>query len=621
VPYLPGLDGLRAISVLAVLLYHDGVTGGLVDWMGGGFLGVEVFFVISGYLITLLLIGEHERTGLIDLRQFWLRRARRLLPALYTLLLVVTVYCILFYSEMLAKWRGDVVAALLYVTNWYLIWIDSSYFERLGRPSPFNHLWSLAVEEQFYLVWPLVVLGLLMAFRRRLGPVALTFVGIITASTVLMALWYDPVDPSRVYYGTITRAASLACGALLALFWRPSRIARAKANEHGRVLDLLGLAALAAIVLFFVTASETGPFLYRGGFLLVSVLTLVVIAAVTHPASFLASKLALGNKAFAYIGTRSYGLYLWHWPVFVFLWPGLDVEWTPGVTLAVRMGLVFALTELSYRFIEQPIRGGAIGRWSAATRAAEGEDRIQRNRQTILGATIGATLLGLIGLTLTAAKPVQDDIAASLEAGQAALIEVGAGTTVAPPATTVATPSTAVDEAVPVTPTTAVAAATTVARPAGPYDVVFIGDSVMLGAAPMLQQQFGANVLVDAAVNRNFRDATPIVQALKSQGKLGPAVVVHLGNNGGIDTKQFEKLMGELADVPLVLFVNLKLPRSWEAATNKALANEVPKYANARLLDWKALSSGQANLFYKDGMHLRPAGGTFYAEQLRAALA
>jgi peptidoglycan/LPS O-acetylase OafA/YrhL len=638
--YLPGLDGLRAVSVVAVLLYHAGIT-----WMGGGFLGVEVFFVISGYLITLLLIGEQERTGVIDLRQFWLRRARRLLPALYTLLVTVGIVTIVFFQEEAAKWRGDVVAALFYVTNWYLIATGSSYFDQFGRPSPFKHLWSLAVEEQFYLVWPLIVLGLFLVFKRNIAAMAIAFALMITASTVLMALWYDASDPSRVYYGTLTRAGGLVAGALLALFWRPGALARARAGRNGRTVDALGLVGLAGIGFFYVVASEKGAFLYHGGFLLVGALTLLVIAAVTHPRSLLAGKLALGNPVLVYLGTRSYGLYLWHWPVFVFLRPGEDVAWDPNVVLAVRLLLTFVLTELSFRLVEQPIRGGAIGRWWAETKALGGTERIQRNRQAILGGTAALFVLALVGVGLASAKPVDDEITASLRAGERVLA-AGPGTpslggavssTTLAPTTTVAVTTTAgpgpAATTVPAaTATTAVAPtpettapATTAPAPAwntppGAFDVVFLGDSVMLGAAPQLKGAFGENVLIDATVSRFMRAAPGILQPLRDGGKIGSRVVVHLGNNGGLSADQIADVMGVLAGVERVVFVNLKLPRDYEGPTNRTLAAEVPKYPNARLVDWYAASNGQPGLFYKDGMHLRPEGAEVYAAKLQAAL-
>ncbi|HET9492773.1 MAG TPA: acyltransferase, partial [Chloroflexia bacterium] len=265
-PYLPGLDGLRAVAVIAVLLYHAGLP-----LFAGGFLGVEVFFVISGFLITSLLLAEWNANGRIDLPAFWLRRARRLLPAVYTLVVVVLVVAVVFLPEEVSMLRGDGAAAFTYVTNWYLIFNERSYFEAMGRPSMLLHLWSLAVEEQFYLVWP-PVLALLLRFRRRGAILAVVLAG-AAASSLLMALLYSPeADPSRVYYGTDTRATGLLIGAALAFVWSPWRLRERvgtptlASRAYGALLDLAGLAALGGLAVFVTSLDEFQPFLFLGGF-------------------------------------------------------------------------------------------------------------------------------------------------------------------------------------------------------------------------------------------------------------------------------------------------------------------------------------------------------------------
>ena len=265
---MPALDGLRALAVIAVLLYHADL-----GWIPGGFLGVEVFFVISGYLITLLLVNEHEQNGRISLRRFWFRRARRLLPAAYALLLVVSLTVVLFVREQAEQTRGDVVAGLTYTTNWYLIFTGQSYFQSFGRPSLLHHLWSLAVEEQFYLVWPLILILLLVVCRRRPERMVIPMLAMVAGSTVLMAVLYNPADPSRAYYGTDTRAGGLILGATFALFWRPGYLGRGAVAAKGRILDLVGLAGLGALAVIMATIRDQDALLYRGGFLLVGLAT------------------------------------------------------------------------------------------------------------------------------------------------------------------------------------------------------------------------------------------------------------------------------------------------------------------------------------------------------------
>ncbi len=408
--YQAGLDGLRAVSVLAVVLYHL-----RLDWIPGGFLGVEVFFVISGFLITALLIEERDRHGSISLRQFWLRRARRLLPALWLLLAAVTAYALWRAPDALDTLRAEVLAALAYVTNWYLVFSEQSYFDQLGRPPLFQHLWSLAVEEQWYLLWPVVFAGLVRWVRGDARRLVLPLLGLAAASSALMALLFVPeTDPSRVYYGTDTRAAGLLVGAALACWWAPWRGRRPGFTRSGPELEALGLLAVGVLVLCFLKVDEFLPGLYRGGFLLVALVTAVAIAAVVDPRSS-ALRAALGWSPLRWIGVRSYGLYLWHWPVFWVLRPQ-DVGIDGWPLIVVRLGVTVLLTEVSFRLVETPVRSGALGRlW-----------RTDRPRLVLGGGTALASVAVLGALVL--AHPVPPAPGASATESLAA----------APPAVTTA---------------------------------------------------------------------------------------------------------------------------------------------------------------------------------------
>jgi peptidoglycan/LPS O-acetylase OafA/YrhL len=645
--YLPGIDGLRAIAVVAVLLYHADVS-----WIPGGFLGVDVFFVISGYLITMLLLEEHRRTGAIGIRGFYTRRARRLLPALFVLLLTVCVVAALFYRKEMADLRAQVVAAATYCTNWYLIASGGSYFEELGRPLALRHLWSLAVEEQFYLLWPLAMVLLLRHFRGRLGHLAMAISAVTVASAIWMGVLYRPgVDPSRLYYGSDTRLSTLLVGALLALFWRPAAIAHGGVRRHGRLFDLVGLAALAGIGLFFLQAHETSGALYRGGFLALAVVSALVVAAATHPGT--ATGKALGVGLLTWIGVRSYALYLWHWPVFVVTRPGVDVPLRGWPLLALRLGVTVALADLSYRLVETPVRQMGFRLWFRDVMRSGTPGPRRPARLALVGAMVAAGA-GLTAVLVSRPAPVSD-IEQSLRAGQQAIAEsmaasrstaaptrhdeTSAVTTVRsrtePPSVPASVASTAAPTTVPTTvaaPPTTVPATPTVTVPAtvapvvappvafGGGPIVALGDSVMLGAAPQLLERFGPGTLVDAQVGRTLWPIIGIVDALRAQGRLGERVVVHLGDNGGVDAALIARTMASLSDADRVVWVNVKVPRSWEAPVNAILAAEVPKYPNARLLDWKGLAT-DPSLFYEDGIHLRPAGAQVYAQLVEAALA
>ena len=352
--YAPGLDGVRALAVLAVFAYHVGVTGGGAHILSGGFLGVDVFFVLSGYLITNLLMIEVQTTRRVSIRNFYVRRARRLLPAVIALLFAVAAIAVYWLPEQAARMRGDLVAALSYVTNWWLIASDSSYFGGGERPSLLTHLWSLAVEEQFYLIWPLVIIVL-----ARLRPgrrTVLIGLGVaVVASTVAAALIYDPwTDPSRVYYGTDTRALAPLLGAALAFALRSWQARPSLPGRASRIWNAAGILALAGLGAVAVLLGDNDPALYRGGFLVIAILAAIVVTAAGHPATWLGR--ALGHQPLRWLGQRSYAFYLWHWPVCVLTRPGSDVPVTGWANTALRLAITLALAEISYWVVERPFR-------------------------------------------------------------------------------------------------------------------------------------------------------------------------------------------------------------------------------------------------------------------------
>jgi peptidoglycan/LPS O-acetylase OafA/YrhL len=622
VPYVPALDGLRALAVSAVLLYHAGL-----GWAPGGFLGVEVFFVISGYLITLLLVGEHEQHGHIGVKRFWFRRARRLLPAVYVLLLVVSLTVVLFVRDQAARTRGDVIAGLTYTTNWYLIFTGSSYFDSFGRPPLLRHLWSLAVEEQFYLVWPLILLFLLWACKRRPERMAIPMLGMALASTVLMAVLYNSTDPSRAYYGTDTRASGLILGATLALFWRPGYLKRGAVAGRGKMLDLVGLIGLGVLAAIMATVTDQDALLYRGGFFVVGLATVACIAMATHPASRLSKVLSI--EVLVWIGTRSYAIYLWHWPVFDLTRPGIDVPWSAGPTLVLRLVITFVLAELSFRLIESPIRNGGVRRWFSRLWRSTGDERARRLRTTRWVAISLTVAILVAGVGLAVAKPQASAVERSIEAGQAALETQAGGAGPSDPAApttspTIVVPTTTIPGATTLTPTTVptTTAPTTVPPTTVPPPIktIAIGDSVMLGAAPQLKQALGDDSYVDAHVGRQFKEAASLVDSYAQSGKLGQNVVVHLGNNGTVNADTVDSVLDRLGNVPRVVLLNVRVDRDWQDEVNATLAARAPVHKNVVLLDWFTASANHPEYFYDDGTHLRPAGAAAYAAFIQSAL-
>jgi peptidoglycan/LPS O-acetylase OafA/YrhL len=410
--YMPGLDGLRAIAVLAVIAFHEQFS-----WAPGGLLGVGVFFTLSGYLITDLLLNRWLRTGHLQLAKFWLARGRRLLPALFVMLAIVTAWVTLLDRARLGSLRGAVAAAATYSSNWYLIVAGQSYFSRFAPPQPLDHLWSLAVEEQFYLIWPwLLLLGVLCLRHRSTAAIrwlALPTLALAAASAVAMyALYHPAVDATRIYEGTDTRAAGLLIGAALAMVW-PSIVASRASRTWALVLDVPSMAGLIVIALMVWRVGEYSPFLYRGGIVVLSFATAAAVAASACPGSVTGA--ALGWRPLRWIGVRSYGIYLWHYPVIVLTTPANATE-----NLARAAGQIAAsigIAALSWKFVEEPVRHGAIARAWRRVRTRQFAN-LGASRLTAATGAAGVLVVACAGLAGVVAVPAASGAATS---GAAAL--------------------------------------------------------------------------------------------------------------------------------------------------------------------------------------------------------
>ena len=646
VPYLPGLDGMRALAVVAVMLYHANHT-----WLSGGFLGVEVFFVISGYLITLLLIGEHERNGRINLGKFWMRRIRRLLPAVLTMMSGVAVYMALFKREPQGRTRGDFLGGIFYVSNWYQIFVGQGYTANEAFV-PFRHLWSLAVEEQFYLIWPLVMVGILGLGRHRLPRVALWLFGISAWISFMVGLLFANGDVATtcspeamngyrmlfgrcinvneaLYLGSFSRAGGLMLGAAFAMVWRPMALMRGPAREKARYLDALAVVGLAALGLLMweltlsgdgrSTGTRFNPWLFRGGFFMTGLATLMVIAAVTHQRAIMGR--LLGNRIFNWVGTRSYGMYLYHWPIYQIIREHAGVAMTVKQWL-VAMAITLPVTEASYRYIETPIRQGRFGEWLRGDRRPRTAAAYKR-RQRFAGVGIAsAALIGFAGVSIAmATNQCVGQIECDSQAGLAIDATLPAADSVSAAQPTV-TQQAVVDPAAP-----SASSPTTPPSTAPPTTVLIdkpyfaVGESVMLGAKPVLDAR---GITTVAEVSKGPDWELQQIQLAKTRYRITHGIVIQLGTNGTVTQAQYDAVLAEVADIPRVVMMTVKAPKPWIDGNNEIIRSLPATHPNVVVLDWQVRAeevSGHLSNNVDGGVHLSDdTAKQFYRDIILEAL-
>ncbi len=622
-----GLDGLRALAVIGVLLYHADLSG-----VPGGFLGVDVFFVLSGYLITSLLLREWRKTGRLDFKAFYLARARRLLPGLGGLLIGTGAAALIWAPDAVATLRRQLVPAAAYFLNWSSIYSHSSYFEQTGRPPLLLHLWSLAVEEQFYLLWPIVALAILRRNRgrnprRALRKVAMRGALLSAAWMAFLAVRHGfpvPNDPSRAYYGTDTHASGLLLGAALACVWPMGALPRLVRYER-TLFDITGLAALAGTIWLFHTTSEYSTWLYRGGFILYPAIFAVLIAVVAHPECRLGRLLAI--QPIRWVGERSYGIYLWHWPVFMLTRPSLDIGLTGTPNLLLRLAITGVLAELSWRFIEIPVRNGAIGRLVASLRAY-GARRAAATHRTVLGASVSFGLAAvLIVSILTLDRPPAAASAAGFDTPPPPPAPAALSPSPTPSAATTPSPAPSVTPNPPgatpvathtVLPPPATSKPATTPPPATLSSVTAWGDSVMLGASYAIRDLM-PNVYIDAVVGRQAGVLPAGITELRSEGHLGKTVIIHVGDNGLFLRSSLTDALDNLKDRRRVVIVTVRVPRRWQDPVNELLRSVASEYRNVRIADWYQVSAGHPEYFVSDGVHLTYAGCSAFANTIAQA--
>jgi peptidoglycan/LPS O-acetylase OafA/YrhL len=576
----------------------------------GGFLGVDVFFVLSGFLITALLIDELTHTNTVDRARFYMRRIRRLMPALFLVLFFSVLVSGLFVLDAAYHVRRDLPWAVTFVLNWSYLFFEQSYFVNISRPPLLQHLWSLSVEEQFYVIWPILLIALYKVKIGNIAPRVKIFVASIVlalASTAWMIYlsvsngFPIPNDPSRVYFGTDTHAMGLLIGCAAAALWRPDRLNERLTPDRATAMNGLGVLSIAGLAYFFLYVSELNEFLYRGGFLVLSILTAILVVVAAHPGLKFGSR--LGNPVLKWFGDRSYGIYLWHWPIFVLMRSGIDIQWPEPVAFVAKIAIVLVIADLSYRFVEMPIRQGAIGSRLSVWRAA-GIPRPQARTLTATAVTVVVLSASLAGMYRV---PVPD-------AGN--LTGIGGITAIDEDPVAVIEPAVTVDDAPLISAQQAAVVQNEIQAKIPP--VVF-GDSVVLGARESLKSVLG-EISIDAAVSRQPEEIAERIRVRRDERRLGPDVIIHMGTNGIVQEEDLKPILEELKDRNRVVVVNVRVPRVWMKPTNEMISSLVAQYPNARLADWNSVSKGKKGYFAPDGVHLTKTGAKAFGNLVNDTL-
>lgn len=587
--YMPGLDGLRAIAVLGIIIYHLNK-----QWLTGGFLGVDTFFVISGYLITSLLLKEYDDTGIIKLKSFWIRRLKRLLPAVIVLLMVVGTATLLLKSDNIIRVKHDIIAAIFYVSNWWYIAKDVNYFEQFSF-MPLKHLWSLAIEEQFYIFFPVILVTLLLTIKKRYK-IGFIFLGVSIISLGLMMFIYSiNGDHSRVYFGTDTRLQTLLLGVILAFLWPPFKLKNDPPKVVKYVIDSIGsLSFIVLILLFFIINDETN-WIYDGGFYLISILTLFIIASVVHPSTWIAK--IFSNPVLVFIGKRSYSLYLWHFAVISFVHSYYVDGQIPVYVYFIDISLTIIFAELSYRFIETPFRKEGIKalNWRPSYIP-------QFIRMAIVVTLLIPFMLILVGAFNKYGKDIIGEKANSFDT----TIEDNYLMRIAP------IDNIHIDGLV----------SEKKKESSDVYNNIkplLIGDSVMVDIGESFKSSVPKS-RIDGKVGRQLYQTLPLVKANYSQyKKSSDQVVLELGTNGDFTVKQLDDLLNQFGKAKIYL-VNTRVPRIYEANVNRLLADAAKRKSNVTLIDWNKRSQGHSEYFAPDGVHLEYKGVLALKDEILKAL-
>ena len=593
--YVTGIDGVRTLAVLGVIIYHL-----LPTTLPGGYLGVPLFLLISGYFVTLQLVRQMDQTGGIQLTKFYPKRLRRLYPVLIVMLTVTTAYITLFARDLLHNIKSTIATNLLWVYNWWEIGHGQSYFDRFNGESPFTHLWTLGVEAQFYFLWPLILFMLFLILRKR-SKIKWTVFILAVASAVEMALLFDPQNINRVYYGTDTRAFSLLLGSWLALCWPIDRLNASLTAHAARILDGVGIGALLITLLGFFTLPGQSSWTYRGGMFFYSLIGMILIATVVHPGSHMNRWLT--NPFFTWIGQRSYGIYVYQLPVMVFYERVVEIGRHPVINALVECLLILAISEFSYRLVEQPLAHYQWRYLPASIRHWIDFKMHDWHQWLKVGPVVIICFIALCGLMLPS-KPakksaVQTRIEKSRQATAAKNKQIAKGK-----AAKVNVNSKSLQKKYGLT--------SNQLKAASELKVTAIGDSVMADASQYIQEIM-PHAYVDAEVGRQGSTTPAVIKDLKAKGQLQKNVILNLGTNGAMDSQTINDILTAIGKDHQVYWITPHVPtRDWEQTVCDQIKQAAKQNTNVHVIDWNQAANGHAEWFAQDKVHMNEQGNAYF---------
>ena len=573
--YIPAIDGLRAVAVIAVMLYHLGFT-----WIPGGFLGVDLFFVISGYVITRLLLDSIQRSGGLDLRAFYKARIRRLFPPLVFMIFVTIIYISIWAPETMRRFISDSPFALLGGMNWWLVFRQTDYFDTISRPPLLQHTWSLGVEAQFYLIWPLILLLVLRQFgKAKIPGAALIIAAFSGIALLLVSFEVDAANTSQVshvYFGTDTHSIGLFLGAALAVSWVPQNLQEQVNRRAQDFIDGIGVIGFVGLLGVFLLVNESDPTLYKLAFPLAGIFGCAILTSIVHPASRFAP--ILSSRVAVWIGERSYAIYLWHWVVFQVTRPAVDLEGSTWALYALRILVVFALADISLRLVELPVRSGLVEYWFKGMKYRT--KNVQRRQKSTVVASVLLLILGTSYISANAISQSEKEMA---------IVKQQLEQPVQPSEPT--------------------------GTQAGGLWVT--GDSVILGIHYELDAR-SPIAIINARVGRQATELIEVMKADKANAT-DSTVIFNMGNNNKLTSDQVMAVFEEVKNQPRIIVVNTAVPRGWRDENNALIAQYAALYG-ATVVDWASISMGHPEYFAPDGVHLVPAGVRAYVDAITATL-